>query len=39
MKQSPTTKEQRPVWFVGVAFGGSDDQTDRFWQDGVWENG
>ena len=32
-------KDQRPVWFVGAAFGGHDDQTDRFLQDGVWENG
>ena len=39
MQQSPTSKEQRPVWFVGAAFGGNDDQTDRFLQDGVWENG
>lgn len=39
MQQSPTTKEQRPVWFVGSAFAGHDDQTDRFLQDGVWENG
>ena len=39
MQQSPTTKEQRPVWFVGAAFGGIDDQADRFLQDGIWENG
>ena len=31
--------EERPCWFVGAAFSGWKDQTDRFVQDGVWENG
>ena len=31
--------EQRPVWFVGAAFGGNDDQTNRFLRDSIWENG
>ncbi len=34
-----TTENPRPVWFVGAAFGGYDDQTERFIQDGVWESG
>ena len=32
----------RPTWFVGAAYGGNvaeGDQTDRFLQLGVWENG
>lgn len=27
----------RPVWFVGAAFGGYDDQTERFLKEGIWE--
>ena len=26
-------------WFVGAAWGGHDDQTKRFLQEGIWENG
>ena len=33
------TAEQRPCWFVGASYGGTDDQTDRFLQEGIWENG
>ncbi len=29
----------RACWFVGAAYGGTDDQTFRFLQEGVWENG
>ncbi len=29
----------RPAWFVGAAFGGYDDQTERFIQDRIWEGG
>ncbi|MFO8057204.1 MAG: AAA family ATPase, partial [bacterium] len=29
----------RPCWFVGAAFGGTRDQTQRFLQEGIWENG
>ena len=29
----------RPGWFVGAAFGGTDDQTSRFLEEGIWENG
>ncbi len=32
-------ENQRPAWFVGAAFGGNDDQTERFLQDGIWEGG
>ena len=29
----------RPCWFVGATYGGIDDQTPRFLQEGIWENG
>ena len=33
------SENPRPAWFVGAAFGGIDDQTERFIQDGIWEGG
>ena len=39
MENNPAATERRPVWFVGAAFGGHDDQTDRFLRDGIWVNG
>ena len=33
----PQSGEQRPCWFVGAAFGGTEDQTERFIQEGIWE--
>lgn len=27
----------RAYWFVGAAFGGTNDQTQRFLQEGIWE--
>ena len=27
------------TWFVGAAYGGTDDQLPRFLADGIWENG
>jgi 5-methylcytosine-specific restriction protein B len=29
----------RACWFVGATYGGTDDQTPRFLQEGIWENG
>lgn len=29
----------KACWFVGAAYGGTDDQTPRFLQEGIWENG
>ena len=29
----------RPRWFVGAAYGGTNDQTPRFLAEGIWENG
>ena len=37
---SPTdNSDTRPVWFVGSAWGGTDDQIERFLRQGIWENG
>ncbi len=33
------SENPRPTWFVGAAFGGNNDQTERFIQDGIWEGG
>lgn len=27
------------AWFLGAAYGGNDDQTPRFLEEGIWENG
>ena len=33
------SEHPRPAWFVGAAFGGNNDQTERFVQEGIWEGG
>ena len=33
------TEREPENWFVGAAFGATDDQTQRFLEEGVWENG
>ena len=39
MNSTSISSEQRPYWFVGASFGGVSDQTERFVNDGIWENG
>ncbi len=39
MTSRPENAEQRPCWFVGASYGGTEDQTDRFLREGIWENG
>jgi len=29
----------RAYWFVGAVYNGTDDQIERFYTDGIWENG
>ena len=29
----------RSFWFVGASWGGTDDQSPRFFQEGIWQNG
>ena len=39
MAPDPDTAGARPAWFVGAAFGGgTNDQTERFIREGVWEH-
>jgi 5-methylcytosine-specific restriction enzyme B len=39
MSRAPKVESIRPVWFVGAAYGGTDDQASRFIADAVWKNG
>ena len=39
MTSVPSIDPTRPVWFVGAAWGSTDDQTERFLREGIWENG
>ena len=39
MTSTPPTEPNRPCWFVGSAYGGTDDQTPRFLRERIWENG
>ena len=39
MHSKPEGAGARACWFVGAAYGGTDDQTPRFLQEGIWENG
>ena len=34
---TPQPDDQRLYWFVGASFGGTNDQTDRFLREGIWE--
>src|SRR5271169_4453396 len=35
-----TQSGSQATWFVGAAYGhGTDDQTSRFLEEGIWENG
>ena len=29
----------RSYWFVSASYGGTEDQTSRFLEEGIWENG
>ena len=37
MTSAPQPNDQRPYWFVGASFGGTNDQTERFLREGIWE--
>jgi len=39
MNSRPEGAGARACWFVGATYGGTDDQTPRFLQEGIWENG
>ena len=37
MTSDSRAQEDRPFWFVGASYGGTDDQTERFIRDGAWD--
>ncbi|MYA50807.1 MAG: AAA domain-containing protein [Chloroflexi bacterium] len=37
MTSATQSDDLRPYWFVGASFGSTDDQTERFLEDGIWE--
>ncbi len=39
MSSKPEGAGARACWFVGASYGGTDDQTPRFMEEGLWENG
>ncbi len=39
MNAKPEGVGARACWFVGASYGGTDDQTPRFLEEGIWENG
>lgn len=39
MNSKPEGAGARVCWFVGATYGGTDDQTPRFLQESIWENG
>lgn len=39
MNSKPEGAGARACWLVGASYGGTDDQTPRFLQEGIWENG
>ena len=39
MNNHSLTISSETHWFVGASFGGIHDQTDRFLEEGIWENG
>ena len=39
MNSKPEGAGEKACWFVGATYDGSDDQTPRFLQENIWENG
>jgi 5-methylcytosine-specific restriction protein B len=39
MSTKPEGAGAQVCWFVGAAYGGNNDQTPRFLDEGIWENG
>lgn len=39
MTTTETTDAPKSYWFVGASYGGTEDQTPRFLEEGIWENG
>lgn len=39
MARSRVSEATRPAWFVGAAYGGTDDRTAEFVLESIWHNG
>ena len=39
MTSAPEPSVQRPYWFVGASYGGTDDRSAEFLREGIWRNG
>ncbi|WP_019866537.1 McrB family protein [Methylovulum miyakonense] len=39
MNEDTNTTATPSYWFVGASYGGTEDQTQRFLDEGIWENG
>src|ERR1035437_9183534 len=39
MNDTTNQSGSNATWFVGASYGGTDDQTPRFLEEGIWENG
>ncbi len=39
MNNATENSSAKATWFVGAMYGGADDQTSRFLEEGIWENG
>jgi 5-methylcytosine-specific restriction protein B len=39
MNSKPEGVGARACWFVGASYSGTDDQTQRFLEEEIWENG
>ena len=38
MNTNSVKSNTRPCWFVGASYNRSEDQTERFLREGIWEN-
>ena len=39
MISTSETFEARSVWLVGASYGGTDDQSETFIREGIWQGG
>ena len=37
-KMDSSSEKLKTYWFVGASYGGTNDQTDRFVKEGIWEH-
>ncbi len=39
LRRAGNSSTPKSYWFVGASYGGSEDQTERFISEGIWQNG